>query len=119
MNSIDTNPYDAATVLRPAETPSLCLEDDQTWSLLLDHSAVVILEADQVRAIVDDYLSQIVGGPFELGEIPDEATFTAAANAIALRVRADAAIVEAERRADLEAFARTLRPELAVRVLPQ
>lgn len=109
-----TQPYGATTVIRPAETPSLCLEDDQTWSLLLDAGTMAILDADQVRAIVDNYTSQMAGGPFELGEIPDEAAFTAVANTIALRVRADAVADETEFR---EWAVRTVGPELAARVL--
>ncbi len=110
MNSTDTHPYDATTVIRPAEMPLLCREDEATWSLHLDVGTVVFLEDDQVRRMVDDHLSQIVGGPFELGEIPDEATFTDAARTIALRVRADLTAADAEFR---ESTVRELGPELA------
>ncbi len=81
----------ASTVVTPDDTPQLYLDPDQDdastpsarWTLLLDGDSVAVeLDGDQARAIVDDYLSQIVSAPFEFGEIPDEATFVAAARTV-------------------------------------
>lgn len=63
---MDTNTYGVSTVIRATESPSLLLEDDGSWTLLLeDAGAAVVLDASQVRKISDDYLSQQLGGPFE------------------------------------------------------
>ena len=63
---MDTHTYGANTVIRTTEAPSLCREEDGSWSLVLDDAGVVvILDGAAVRTINDDYLSQMLGGPFE------------------------------------------------------
>lgn len=63
--------YGATTVVQPTGMPQLCLEDDEPtasarWTLLFEaERTAVLLEGDQVRALVVDYVSQVAGGPFE------------------------------------------------------
>ena len=53
-----------ATVIRPTDAPLICAQDDGTWNLdLPDAAATIILSTAQVRRIVDDFLSQQLGGP--------------------------------------------------------
>lgn len=53
-------------VIRVQEAPMLLLELDGSWTLLLgDAGVAVLLDAAQVRTMNDDYLSQMLGGPFE------------------------------------------------------
>jgi hypothetical protein len=53
-------------VIRTEEAPSLCLEEDGSWSLLFgDAGVIVLMGAAAVRTMNADYLSQQLGGPFE------------------------------------------------------
>jgi hypothetical protein len=56
-------------VVRTADKPSLCRQDQPGgtgWVLEFgDAGVAVILDDAQVRTINDDYLSQMLGGPFE------------------------------------------------------
>jgi hypothetical protein len=54
-----------ATVIRPADSPLVCQQDDGSWHLDLDDTATIVLSTDQVRRIVDDFLEQSLGGPIE------------------------------------------------------
>jgi hypothetical protein len=54
-----------ATVIRPTDSPLVCQQADGSWNLDLDDTATIVLSTDQVRAIVDQFLEQSLGGPFE------------------------------------------------------
>lgn len=54
------------TVIRPTDSPLVCCQDDGSWHLdLPDVGATVVLSTEQLRRIVDDFLEQSLGGPFE------------------------------------------------------
>jgi hypothetical protein len=55
-----------ATVIRPTDSPLICQQEDGSWRLdLPDAGVTVVLSTEQLRRVVDDYLAQSLGGPFE------------------------------------------------------
>jgi hypothetical protein len=61
-----------ATVIRPEGVPLICAQEDGSWVLeLVDEGVAVVLSAEQARRVVDDFLSQLLGGPSDdVDELP-------------------------------------------------
>jgi hypothetical protein len=58
-----------ATVIRPTDSPLVSSQADGSWNLdLPDAGVTIVLSTKQVRRIVDDFLEQSLGGPFEDNE---------------------------------------------------
>jgi hypothetical protein len=63
-----------ATVIRPTGSPVICAQDDGTWLLeFVDEGVAAVLTTPQVRKIVDDFLEQSLGGPFDTDDAPADA----------------------------------------------